>query len=329
MKEIKISEAKTPRSPRGSSGSDIEPLPAAGLALAQFDGVCSMIKDNLFLGSETIARDVAALRRANVTHILNCAGTICPNYHPKVFQYKTLFLSDGKMEDITCLFYDVLEWMEEAYKDPNTKIFVHCQQGVSRSSSFLILYLMWKEQRRFQEVHEMVKSIRKTSNPNAGFMCQLLNWWKYHTTGIVDPILYQVRPHGPGSPDTIVLKEISPKPATRPSAASFLDKRGSFILATSSALYLWRGRDCTPFLFEWGLKYCRRIKHFENLESLPVVEVVQDSEPDSFWVALDTWYPPPDPSSPPSRAVSNLEEHSQTYALLKITAEGRKESLPS
>jgi len=114
VKEIKISEAKTPRSPRGSSGSDIEPLPAAGLALAQFDGVCSMIKDNLFLGSETIARDVAALRRANVTHILNCAGTICPNYHPKVFQYKTLFLSDGKMEDFTCLFYDDLEWMEEA-----------------------------------------------------------------------------------------------------------------------------------------------------------------------------------------------------------------------
>jgi len=38
---------------------------------------------------------------------------------------------DGVREDILCLLYDVIEWIDEAVAR-NGKVFIHCQQGVSR-----------------------------------------------------------------------------------------------------------------------------------------------------------------------------------------------------
>lgn len=316
-------------------GNPEAPPPAAKSKLNFYDPICSRITENLFLGSETIAKDSLELRRNSITHILNCAGTICPNYHPKEFSYKTLYLTDGKTEDITCLFYDVLEWMEEAYKDPRSKVFVHCQQGVSRSSSFLILYLMWKDNKAFQETHEFVKSIRETSNPNAGFMCQLLEWWKRHSLGLSSNKLYQIRPHGPGSPDTIVLKEIVPKsgpPSTV--ASSQLDQRWCFILNTQTTLFLWKGTQCSQYLLDWGVKYCKRIQHFEK-EDLPIIHLSQGQETDDFWMGLASWFAnSSDPVSLSSSSsallpsliqenksfeISPLQEYDEYFALLKIS----------
>jgi len=146
--------------------------------LRWFDGQCSEVAPGLCVGSDQVARDLALLRGRGVTHVLNCNGYACGEYHAEQgLEYKTLFLYDSPQEDISCVLYDCYAWIEGAMARGGA-VFVHCSQGVSRSCSVCIGYLMWRTRRPYQEVFRAVKAIRGIANPNIGFACQLINWQK-------------------------------------------------------------------------------------------------------------------------------------------------------
>ena len=48
------------------------------------------------------------------------------------------------------------------------RVLLHCSQGVSRSASLAIAYLMWKRGGSFDEVLAAVKAIRGVANPTSG-----------------------------------------------------------------------------------------------------------------------------------------------------------------
>ena len=60
----------------------------------------------------------------------------------------------------------------QAAKARNGRVLLHCSQGVSRSASLAIAYLMWKQNRSFDDTLAAVKAIRGVANPNIGFTCQ-------------------------------------------------------------------------------------------------------------------------------------------------------------
>ena len=64
---------------------------------------------------------------------------------------------------------------EKNINDENreSKVFVHCQMGVSRSSTIVISYMMRKYQLSFQEALKLVKSKRQCVKPASGFEKQL------------------------------------------------------------------------------------------------------------------------------------------------------------
>ena len=139
----------------------------------------------------------------------------------------------------------------------------------------LILYLMWKMHKPFNETHEYVKKLRQASSPNAGFICQLMEWWKRHTTSLKEPALYQVVPHCPVAPETIVFRAVSTV------AASSLDKRGCFVLRDAKTIYVWSGKACPKPLKEWGVRYAQRLKKYEGDEA-PVAEEAAGEESSQF-----------------------------------------------
>ena len=51
-------------------------------------------------------------------------------------------------------------------------VLVHCSQGVSRSVTLVVAYLMWKLGKGYYEVFETVKAVRGVASPNIGFSCQ-------------------------------------------------------------------------------------------------------------------------------------------------------------
>ena len=62
-------------------------------------------------------------------------------------------------------------WLQEAGEDG--RVLVHCSQGVSRSATLAIAYLMWKREANYDDVFTAVKACRGVANPNIGFICQV------------------------------------------------------------------------------------------------------------------------------------------------------------
>ena len=87
----------------------------------------SQINDSLFLGSISCAMKRDWLKKRGITHIVNCVSMILPNQPwPDDFVYKNYFLLDGVREDIGCVAFDAVQFIDKAVSSGG-KVYVHCQ----------------------------------------------------------------------------------------------------------------------------------------------------------------------------------------------------------
>jgi len=110
---------------------------------AMFNKVCSMILDDfLYLGSDIVAKDLDKLKESGITHVINCAADYSANYHEQNgIKYLPFHLKDHVRENIECCFYEVIEFMQQAKKE-NGRVYVHCVQGISRSTTMCLCYMI-------------------------------------------------------------------------------------------------------------------------------------------------------------------------------------------
>ncbi|KAL3511355.1 hypothetical protein ACH5RR_030756 [Cinchona calisaya] len=250
--------------------------------LAFFNKECSRIVDYIYLGSDTVAKDREVLRQNGITHVLNCVGFLCPEYFKNDLVYKTLWLQDSPSEDITSILYDVFDYFEDV-REQGGRVFVHCCQGVSRSTSLVIAYLMWKEGQSFEDAFQHVKAARGVTNPNMGFACQLLQCQKRVHALPASPSsvlrMYRMAPHSSYDPLHLV-----PKLLSEPGAKG-LDSRGTFIVHVPSALYVWIGKHCVSVMCDTARAAAHQVIHYERAKG-PVLIIKEDEEPPEFWDAL-------------------------------------------
>lgn len=161
----------------GGDNADEPDFESKDAKLRYYLGQCTQLTDFLYVGGRNVAVDKQLLLSHGITHVVNCAADICPNAFPESFSYMRLFLLDSGSEDILAVIYDAIEFIERARRSsPRAKIFVHCQQGVSRSAVVCIAYLMLYFNLPTQEAVTYVRKRRGITRPNFSFTCQLLNW---------------------------------------------------------------------------------------------------------------------------------------------------------
>mmetsp|Transcript_2422 Transcript_2422/g.4034 ORF Transcript_2422/g.4034 Transcript_2422/m.4034 type:complete len:227 (-) Transcript_2422:1-681(-) len=140
----------------------------------------SQVLSYLYLGGKADAKDKTKLQKLKIKYILNCtpprtvdpeAG--CPNFYEKEksFVYKRIPIFDNKGEDIIAHMSAAYNFIEESKHHGN--ILVHCHKGVSRSASFVIGYLMRKNEFTLDEAVAHVQMCRPVVNPNSSFLVQL------------------------------------------------------------------------------------------------------------------------------------------------------------
>uniref|UniRef100_A0A667XZQ9 Dual specificity phosphatase 19b n=1 Tax=Myripristis murdjan TaxID=586833 RepID=A0A667XZQ9_9TELE len=120
------------------------------------------------------AHDIETLQRCKVSHVLNVAYGVA-NLFPDQLVYKTLNILDLPDTDITSYLGDCSSFIDQA-REQSGVVLVHCNAGVSRSSSVVIGYLMLREGLSFSDAYQQVKQARPSVCPNPGFFQQLQNY---------------------------------------------------------------------------------------------------------------------------------------------------------
>ncbi|KAK6234137.1 hypothetical protein QUC31_006543 [Theobroma cacao] len=255
--------------------------------IAFFDKECSKVAEHIYLGGDAVARDREILKQNGITHVLNCVGFVCPEYFKADFVYRTLWLQDSPSEDITSILYDVFDYFEDV-REQGGRVFVHCCQGVSRSTSLVIAYLMWREGQSFDDAFQYVKAARGIADPNMGFACQLLQCQKRVHAFPLSPSsllrMYRIAPHSPYDPLHLV-----PKMLNDPSP-SVLDSRGAFIVQIPSAIYIWIGKNCESIMERDARGAVCQIVRYERVQG-PIIMIKEGEEQAYFWDAFSNLLP--------------------------------------
>jgi predicted protein tyrosine phosphatase len=143
-----------------------------------------IVEDFIFLGGILHAHDTAVLNALNIRHILNLT-----TFSESFFQSKRdpvkpspsdqmklqISITDMQKSDIKSKFVEAIQFIEEVKQNrkPGERLLIHCAQGVSRSSTIVIAYLMKSQNMKLQEALSHVRQNRRIINPNPGFMKQL------------------------------------------------------------------------------------------------------------------------------------------------------------
>ena len=135
--------------------------------------IMDKILPGLYLGNDIVAQDIDLLKENNITHILNLTTNI-PNRFEHIV-YKKIIMLDIASQNIRQYFEESFEFIEESLKDPKNSVLVHCNAGISRSTSFVIAYLLQKGIfRKYNDALHFVRKRRPIVSPNYGFEKQLL-----------------------------------------------------------------------------------------------------------------------------------------------------------
>jgi hypothetical protein len=109
---------------------------------------------------------------------VNCAGDYCQNKFMDQIIYKTFYIKDSKIEDIDCIFFDFINYLENIFTSSDARILIHCVLGVSRSVTLSMAFLMHSYKMTFRHCFNFVKDKRGVASPNLGFVSQLLSFEK-------------------------------------------------------------------------------------------------------------------------------------------------------
>eukprot|EP00300_Choanocystis_sp_HF-7_P034752 c4772_g1_i1.p1 GENE.c4772_g1_i1~~c4772_g1_i1.p1 ORF type:complete len:800 (+),score=151.76 c4772_g1_i1:284-2401(+) len=251
---------------------------------------CHEITPEMFLSGHLVAQNKDLLKQRGITHILNVAGGDCPNYHPNDFTYLTLFLNDNSQTDIECIFYDIINFLDQGTKNGHRTL-VHCFQGVSRSATAVLCFLMFSKGWSFESALEYLQQRRSVVKPNAFFCSQLIAFEKRLKGGVTRPRIYEIAVIASHQPDVYAARAI--RNPTLPIARGYesvssvvLRADTCFVLqCPSGVVYTWKGKRATPKAIEAGKLHAQRLVRHEHAHKS--VEIGQGSEKQDFWAQFD------------------------------------------
>ncbi|KAL7714149.1 protein-tyrosine-phosphatase [Entamoeba marina] len=129
--------------------------------------ISEIVPNVLFLGARDAAESEMLINKYNIQSVLSIVGFVV-DVPENIKHHKWVRLEDNPYEDINKHFQECFEFIHSTPKP----VLVHCEMGMSRSSTIVIGYLM-KTGKQLQEAFEYVQQRRSFINPNNGFWYHL------------------------------------------------------------------------------------------------------------------------------------------------------------
>ena len=241
-----------------------------------------ILTDFLYISGYKTASTASDLQNLKITNIINCSGDLCENLSFSGIDYLTLNIRDNVSENIECLFFKCINYINEA-KEKKGKVLIHCYKGVSRSVSVLISYLIFLNKWTYDEAFDFVQSKRAIANPNIGFYLQLKTFHKRITLNFDRLEIFSVSHFSKSQYDLIVCRliynNISLKDNNEENCENaeineekkeiILNNKGMFIFATKKKIFIVEGNNITEKNYDIYKKasfdYIKDIKKYEKL----------------------------------------------------------------
>ena len=130
--------------------------------------------DSVFISSYSSACDLAALKAAGITHILNLTYN-CPNQFQDHFEYCSVPMHDRLSTDIHELLPQTTGYIARA-RAANARVLVHCSMGKSRSPTVVCAFAVWKLGVTASAAWELIRRAQPKIDPSLGFVVQVQNF---------------------------------------------------------------------------------------------------------------------------------------------------------
>lgn len=135
----------------------------------------SIILDNqLYQGRGDQATNIKVIVHLKITHIVNITQEH-KNAFPDKVEYLSLKLDDVPQTQLIKHFETTSAFLADAFNSGG-RVLVHCNLGVSRSSSVSIAYLIQSRGWTLSQAYDYIKERRTCIRPNRGFLQQLSVW---------------------------------------------------------------------------------------------------------------------------------------------------------
>eukprot|EP00732_Lithocolla_globosa_P002209 Lithocolla_globosa_v1_NODE_1383_length_2618_cov_3.822083.p2 type:complete len:249 gc:universal NODE_1383_length_2618_cov_3.822083:1651-2397(+) len=131
-----------------------------------------ILAGQLYLGDERVSKSFSDLKKCGISAVLNTAIQ-CDNPFEKELEYLKFFYHDDERQKMD--WDKGVDFITKCVQN-NNAVYVHCIQGISRSASFVIAYLMKTNQLTLKQALNEVRAKRSIINPNRGFLFQLLEY---------------------------------------------------------------------------------------------------------------------------------------------------------
>lgn len=139
------------------------------------------VMDGVYIGAGAAAKNLKALRKAHITHIVNATTVILCHFMHQTseknlyeFSYLKVPVFDDESSDLSPYFEKVVEFIEAGKRAGG--VLVHCCAGQSRSAALIMAYLISSQKMSTIEAWNVVKNVRPSARPNQGFLRQLAIW---------------------------------------------------------------------------------------------------------------------------------------------------------
>ena len=244
-----------------------------------------IVNDFLYISGYKTASTASDLQSMKITNIINCSGDLCENLSFSGINYLTLNIRDNVSENIECLFFKCINYINEA-KEKKGRVLIHCYKGVSRSVSILISYLIYLYKWTYDEAFDFVQSKRSIANPNIGFYLQLKTFHKRITLDSDRLEIFSVSHFSKSQYDLIVCRlvynNISLKNENEENNENneiieekkekkelILNNKGMFIFAKKKKIFIVEGKNITEknkdIYRNESFEHIKDIKKYEKL----------------------------------------------------------------
>lgn len=133
-----------------------------------------IIQGFLYLGNFWQANNAQVIQDLGITHVINMGAFSDDRTLFDHVTYLDVDIKDRESVDIRKEFAHTVAFIQRAARSKHTRVLIHCVQGVSRSSTIVIWYLMLETKCTLSAAYSYVLHRRPLIFPNRGFMEQLM-----------------------------------------------------------------------------------------------------------------------------------------------------------